>query len=106
MNLTERITEAVKFYKSRYEEEVCRSAKRSRDVTELFSRKRPRGVRYIDAVRRALRGMPLERSEMQIEFHEAFMRACVRLFVRDDPHADIGEIAREQGWDNTKQQVL
>lgn len=106
MNLTERITEAVKFYKSRYEEEVCRSAKRSRDVTELFSRKRPRGVRYIDAVRRALRGMPLERSEMQIKFHEAFMRACVRLFVRDDPHADIGEIAREQGWDNTKQQVL
>ena len=99
---------AVQFYKDAYAKEVTRSAKRPRDLTALFSQpKHARGgKRYIEAVRRALRDMQIERSEMQVEFHEAFLRACVRLFVREDPHADIAQIAAEQGWSNTKQQVL
>ena len=102
-----RIDTAVTFYKAAYEAEVIRGAKRPRDVTTIFGVKRTRGgKRYIEATRRALRAMPLERSEMQVEFHEAFIRACLRLFVRDDPHADIAEIALEQGWENSKQQVL
>ena len=103
-----RIDAAVTFYKAAYEAEVTRGAKRPRDVTAMFSGvKRARGgKRYIEATRRALRAMPLERSEMQVEFHEAFIRACLRLFVRDDPHADVAQIAREQGWEDAKQQVL
>ena len=54
----------------------------------------------------ALCSMDVERSEMQIRFHEAFIQASLRFICKDDPHVDIQEIMTARGWDNLKQQVL
>ena len=71
------LVESVEFYKSHYEQSVIRQAKRPRDVANIFNTKRARaGKRYIAPLREALCSLSLERSEMQIQFHEAFMRAC------------------------------
>lgn len=55
---------------------------------------------------KALRSMDVERSEMQIQFHEAFTQASLRFICRDDKDADIQKIMAARGWDNIKQQVL
>lgn len=55
---------------------------------------------------KALRSMDVERSEMQIRFHQAFTQASLRFICRDDKDADIQKIMAARGWDNIKQQVL
>ena len=78
---------------------VLRTSSRS-DVEGMASRAR------LDALDIALRSMDVERSEMQIRFHNAFTQASLRFICRDDPSANLEEIMKQKGWTNTKQQVL
>ena len=67
---------------------------------------RGRSNARIEALDIALRSMGVERSEMQIKFHNAFMQASLKFICRDDPDADLQAIMCSKGWTDIKQQVL
>lgn len=73
---------------------------------QLGNSERTKSSNRLAALDKALRSMDVERSEMQIRFHEAFTQASLRFICRDDKDADIQKIMAARGWDNIKQQVL
>lgn len=46
------------------------------------------------------------RSVQQRQFHEAFIRATIRVIFRDDFEPNALDIMRENGWDDIRQEVL
>ena len=107
------VKNAIEHYDKKAEDFLnCNEQKPIHDMFWMFEQKQTRRsnqsishsrLNYLD---KALQSMDVERSEMQITFHEAFIQASLRFICRDDPDADLQEIMCARGWENMKQQVL
>lgn len=78
-------------------------------VRMFQNRKRKRvclGDARLQSIRYYLDNLGFERSKMQKEFHESFLRAvCLHLY-RDDVDVDLTRVMRDNNWPDLKQQVV
>lgn len=65
----------------------------------------PKGVQRIRSIRRTLNAMGLQRSEVQKQFHEAFIQCCAQHLFCDD-QVDMGKIMSTYNWKHIKQSCL
>ena len=67
--------------------------------------KEPQGVQRIRSIRNTLNSMGLQRSQVQQQFHEAFIQCCAQHLFCDD-QVDMGQIMSAYNWKHIKQSCL